>query len=128
MRMPPPVSISSLLCHEHCQRIVTIGVQTAFRIEKWSPAMFFQIVRLELNESEQVIARKPLKPLFELRDDAMALAEFDAGRCDGEFGYDVERDCWWAHDAGHTFRFIVEKVEIDQTWRPETIGSCRSFV
>ncbi len=72
--------------------------------------MPFQIVRLELNDSE-VIARKPLQPVFELRGDAMALAEFDAGRCDGEFGYDAERDCWWAQDSGRTFRFIVEPVE-----------------
>jgi hypothetical protein len=75
--------------------------------------MRFQIVRLELNESEQVIARKPLQPLFELRGDAMALAEFDAGRCDGEFDYDAERDCWWARDAGCTYRFIVEPLEVD---------------
>jgi hypothetical protein len=70
----------------------------------------FQIVRLELNESEEVIARRPLQPLFDLRCDAMALAEFDAGRCDGDFGYDAERDCWWARDSSRTFRFIVESV------------------
>jgi len=75
--------------------------------------MRFQIVRLELNESAEVIARKPLQPCFELRGDAMALAEFDAGRCDGEFGYDAERDCWWARDAGRSFRFVVEPVEVD---------------
>jgi len=75
--------------------------------------MAFQIVRIELNESEEIIARKPLQPTFELRSDAMALAEFDAGRCDGEFGYDTERDCWWAQDSGRTFRFIVEPVEFD---------------
>lgn len=74
--------------------------------------MSFQIVRLELNDRGDVISRRPLNPLFELRDDAMALAEFDAGRCDGEFGYDAERDCWWAIDAGQTFRFIVEAVEL----------------
>jgi hypothetical protein len=70
--------------------------------------MAFQIVRVELNASEEVIARKPLQPLFELRGDAMALAEFDAGRCDGDYGYDSERDCWWAHDVERRFRFIVE--------------------
>ena len=75
--------------------------------------MRFQIVRLEVNEAEEVMARRPLQPLFDLRCDAMALAEFDAGRCNGEFGYDAERDCWWACDSGHTFRFLVEAVEVE---------------
>ncbi len=70
--------------------------------------MTFRIVRLELNETEEVVARRPQLPIFELRDDAMALAEFDAGRCDGDFGYDARRDCWWGQDSGRTFRFIVE--------------------
>ena len=69
--------------------------------------MSFQIVRLELDDEDEVIARRPL-PLFDLRCDAVALAEFDAGRCDGDFGYDAERDCWWARDAGRTFRFVVK--------------------
>jgi hypothetical protein len=73
----------------------------------------FQIVRLELNESDEVIARRPLQPLFDLRCDAMALAEFDAGRCEGDFGYDAERDCWWAQDSGRTFRFMVEPVALE---------------
>ncbi len=69
--------------------------------------MTFRIVRLELNETEEVVARRPLLPIFELRDDAMALAEFDAGRCDGDFGYDARRDCWWGQVSGRPFRFIV---------------------
>jgi hypothetical protein len=73
----------------------------------------FQIVRFELNESGKVIARRPLQPVFDLRCDAMALAEFDAARCNGDFGYDAEDDCWWAQDSGRTFRFIVEPVEIE---------------
>ena len=72
--------------------------------------MSFQIVRLELDDEDEVIARRPLQPLFDLRCDAMALAEFDAGRCDGDFGYDAERDCWWARDAGRTFRFVIESA------------------
>jgi len=73
----------------------------------------FQIERLELNETGEVIARRLAQPMFDLRGDAMALAEFDAGRCDGDFGYDAEHDCWWARDSGRTFRFIVEPVEIE---------------
>ena len=75
--------------------------------------MSFRIVRLELNETGEVISRRALQPLFDLRGDAMALAEFDAGRCDGDFGYDIERDCWWGRDSGRTFRFIVEPAELE---------------
>jgi hypothetical protein len=71
--------------------------------------MPFQIVRVELTEREEVIARKPLQPIFELRDDAMALAEFDASRNHDEYDYDAERDCWWGQDrCGRTVRFVVE--------------------
>jgi hypothetical protein len=40
----------------------------------------FQIVRVTLNDNGEVDARRPLQPLFELREDAMAMAEFDASR------------------------------------------------
>jgi hypothetical protein len=41
---------------------------------------------------------------------AMQIAEF-AGHCWGEYGYDAERDCWWATDErGRRFRFEVEAV------------------
>ena len=40
----------------------------------------FQIVRLALDDNGEVDARRPLQPLFELREDAMAMAEFDASR------------------------------------------------
>jgi hypothetical protein len=76
--------------------------------------MPFQLVRLELTETDDVIARRPLQPMFELRDDAMAMAEFDASRCHDECEYDPERDCWRARDSsGRTIRFIVESVEVD---------------
>ena len=55
--------------------------------------MAFQIVRLELDRAGHIVDRRPLQPIFELREDAMALAQFDAGRCNGEFGYDAGRDC-----------------------------------
>ena len=56
----------------------------------------FQIVRLTLDDSDNVIVRRPLQPLFELLDDAMAMAEFDASRLWGDYGRDEEQDCWWA--------------------------------
>jgi hypothetical protein len=71
----------------------------------------FQIVRLTLDHKGEIAVRRPLQPLFELREDAMAMAEFDASRLCGDYGCDDERDCWWATDArGHKYRFIVEPV------------------
>jgi hypothetical protein len=51
----------------------------------------FQIVRLELDDNGEVAARRPLQPLFELREDAMAMAEFDASRLWGDYGCDEAR-------------------------------------
>jgi len=71
----------------------------------------FQIVRLELDDNGEVAARRPLQPLFELREDAMAIAEFDASRLWGDYGCDEARDCWWATDArGRKYGFVVESV------------------
>lgn len=71
----------------------------------------FQIVRIALDDSDNVVARRPLQPLFELRDDAIAMAEFDASRLWGDYGLDEERDCWWATDSrGNKYRFVVEEV------------------
>ena len=41
----------------------------------------FQIVRLALDDNGEVDARRPLQPLFELREDAMAMAEFERRGC-----------------------------------------------
>jgi hypothetical protein len=74
-------------------------------------ACMFQIVRLELDDNGEVAARRPLQPLFELREDAMAMAEFDASRLWGDYGCDEARDCWWATDAhGRKYGFVVESV------------------
>jgi hypothetical protein len=70
----------------------------------------FQIVRVELDRDGHVVARRPLQPLYELWDDAMALAEFDASRCAGDYGYDAQHDGWWAHDHGRIYRFVIEQV------------------
>jgi hypothetical protein len=77
-------------------------------------AHMFQIVRLALDDNGEVDARRPLQPLFELREDAMAMAEFDASRLWGDYGCDDERDGWWATDArGRKYRFVVEPVAAD---------------
>ena len=70
----------------------------------------FQIVRLELDRDGDVVARWPLQPLYDLRDDAMALAEFDASRCAGAYGYDEQYDGWWARERGRHYRFVIEQV------------------
>jgi hypothetical protein len=70
----------------------------------------FQIVRMEFNRDGQLIARWPLQPLFDLWDDAMALAEFDASRCAGDYGYDEQYDGWWARESGRLYRFVIEEV------------------
>jgi hypothetical protein len=79
----------------------------------------FQIVRVELNPDGHVVARRPLQPLYDLWDDAMALAEFDASRCAGDYGLlpdpppfagEGTGEGWWAHDDGRTFRFVIEQV------------------
>jgi hypothetical protein len=70
----------------------------------------FQIVRTELNGDGQVVTRSPLQPPYELWEDAMALAEFDASRCEGDYGYDEENGCWWAEDANRSYRFVIERI------------------
>jgi hypothetical protein len=70
--------------------------------------VIYQLVHLFMDEASLVIARKETQPLFQLREDAMALAEFDAARASDEYGYDAERDCWWARDGERLVRFVVE--------------------
>ena len=71
----------------------------------------FQIVRCLLDEKNEVVARRRLQPLFELREDAAAMAEFDSSRLWEDYGYDEERNVWWARDSrGRTYRFEVEEV------------------
>src|SRR5260370_34251036 len=42
--------------------------------------LMFQIVRLTLDDKDDIAVRRPLKPLFELREDAMAMPEVHAAR------------------------------------------------
>lgn len=70
----------------------------------------FQIVRVEMSSDGRVLTRAPLQPLYELWDDAAALAEFDASRCAGDYGFDEQNDTWWAHDGARNYRFVIEEV------------------
>ena len=72
----------------------------------------FQIVRVELDAAGRVIARRAFQPLYDLFDDAMALAEFDASRCDGDYDYDDEHECWSATHGGRQIRFMVEEAAV----------------
>ncbi len=62
-------------------------------------------------ERPRRLSRNALQPLYELRDHAVVMAEFEAARCWGDYGYDAEQDSWWATDrhGGH-FRFVIEPV------------------
>jgi hypothetical protein len=65
----------------------------------------FQIIRVELDRDGHVVARRPLQPLYELREDAMALAEVDASRCEGDYGPlpdagEGTGGGWWGCDQG----------------------------
>ncbi len=76
--------------------------------------MTFQIVRVELNDASEIVSRRPSEPLFEVRDHAMAIAEFDAAHGHGEYGYDRERDCWWSRDGrGRLVRYVIEAVPLE---------------
>jgi hypothetical protein len=72
----------------------------------------FQIVRTELDRNGHVVGRQPLQPPYDLWEDAMALAEFDASRCQGDYGYDEEQAFWWARDNGRSYRFAIEPVAV----------------
>ena len=76
--------------------------------------MAFQIVRVESNPNGEVISRRPSDPVFELLEHAQAMAQFDASRCRGDYGYDPTDDCWWGRDrSGAIVRFIVEPAAIE---------------
>jgi hypothetical protein len=71
----------------------------------------FQVIRCALDDKGEIVFRHPLHPLFDLSEDAIAMAEFDSSRLWGDYGYDEARDCWWARDChGRMYRFEVEEV------------------
>jgi hypothetical protein len=71
----------------------------------------FQIVRVMLDEHGVSIARRPLQPFFERREDATILAQMAASGLWGDYGYDEELGCWWATDTrDRTYRFVVEGI------------------
>ena len=97
-----------------CQIPAMVPVyRLAANLTKGSP--MFQIVRCALDDKGEVTLRRPLHPLFELREDALAMAEFDASRLWGDYGYDEERSCWWASDSGgRVYRFEVKEIIMEE--------------
>ena len=75
--------------------------------------MPFQITRVEIDRRNSVIARQPTQPLFELEQDALALAEFDATRAGDDCGFEPATNSFWAKLAnGLEVRFVVEEIEL----------------
>ena len=73
--------------------------------------MLFQLVQIELNADGQIVATTRTQPLFELPQDAMAMAEFSASRCGDDYGFDADDDCWWARrEDGHRLAFVVRPI------------------
>jgi hypothetical protein len=94
-----------------CQTSAKDGVYRIHVQSEFEDRRMFQIIRLALDDNGEVAARRPLQPLFELWEDAMAMAEFDASRLWGDYGWDEERNCWWATDSrGARYRLVVEAV------------------
>jgi hypothetical protein len=66
---------------------------------------------MTLDANANVITRRPLQPLFELRDHTIAIARNEASGLWGDYGHDRKRQCWWATDAkGRQYRFVVEEL------------------
>jgi hypothetical protein len=71
----------------------------------------FHIVRVMFDEHGVSIARHPLQPFFERREDARVIAQREASGLWGDYGYDEELGCWWATDTRHrNYRFVSENI------------------
>ena len=71
----------------------------------------FQIVVSELDREGNVVRCRQTQPLYEVRDTAMAMAEFDALRLSEECRVDESDDCIRATDIrGRTFKIEVKEV------------------
>lgn len=71
----------------------------------------FQIVLSELDRDGKVVVNWPTQPLYDLREDAVAIAEFEALRLSAQDNYDGSDDCIHVIDgAGRTVRIEVREV------------------
>jgi hypothetical protein len=75
--------------------------------------MLFQLVQIEVNGDGGGVATTRTEHLFELAQDAQAMAEFSASRCGTDYGYDADADCWWAKNVDdRTLIFVVRPVVV----------------
>jgi hypothetical protein len=71
----------------------------------------FQIVVSELDGDGNIVVHWATQPLYELREDAVAIAEFDALRLSAQGSYDGSDDCIQVVDnGGRTLRIEVREV------------------
>ena len=71
----------------------------------------FQIVLSELDQDGNLVARWGAQPLYDLEEDALAIAEFDALRLSEDGRLDTSGDCIHATDGrGRTFRIEVNEL------------------
>ena len=71
----------------------------------------FQVVLCELDRDGNVVVHWPVQPLYELGEDAVAIAEFDALRLSTHGNYDAYDDCIQVVDrAGKMLRIEVRQV------------------
>jgi|SRR5215813_1504443 len=76
-------------------------------------SQMFQIVLSELDRDGNVVAHWPVQPLYKLREDAVAIAEFDALRLSTQGNYDASDDCIQVIDgAGKVLRIEVREVSM----------------
>src|SRR5262245_9305320 len=79
-------------------------------------SQMFQVVLCELDRDGNVVAHWPVQPLYELREDAVAIAEFDALRLSTHGNYDAYDDCVQVVDrAGKMLRIEVRQVSTADT-------------
>ena len=72
--------------------------------------MEFQIVELELDSNGNETKRKPVLHTFMTRDEAVAGVESVIARYQ-RYGYDSERDSWWALAAnGDRMAFVIKPI------------------
>jgi hypothetical protein len=78
---------------------------------KLTEVAMFQIVCSELDPEGKVVAQWAAQPLYELEEDALAIAEFDALRLSEDGRLDASHDGLHATDPrGRMFRIEVNKL------------------
>jgi len=84
----------------------------------------FQIVCSELDPEGKVVTRWAVQPIYELEEDALAIAEFDALRLSKDGQLDASSDGLHATDPrGRTFRIEVNELPKGAEFAGQARGS-----